>query len=195
MVLFSPPLGEIKAGWGLPGTASFRVIRVFRGPLRLPRYVSEFLRKHVRWLIKFPVVLALLFLIATSDARAGLVGWLTSSACSWNTVQQTGGIRIGEPLEKEGRLVLPVEYDASGVTGVNRHPNRINSGLVVRKISTSRIGNGRIVIRVVTQVAEKSSDTGRMHYADLENFPPGAHSVYYGDADDPDKLLGQIRVK
>ena len=91
--------------------------------------------------------------------------------------------------------MLPVEYDASGVTGVTRHPNRINSGLVVRRISASRSGNGRIVVRVVTQMAEKNSDTGRMHYADLENFPPGAYSVYYGDADDPDKLLGQIRVK
>lgn len=149
----------------------------------------------MRSLIKSSVVLVLLFLVATPDARAGLVGWLTSSTCSWNTVQQTGGIRIGEPLEKDGRLVLPVEYDASGVTGVTRHPTRINSGLVVRKISTSRIGNGRIIIRVVTQVAEKNSDPGRMHYADLEDFPPGAYSVYYGDADDPAKLLGKIRVK
>lgn len=144
-------------------------------------------------LIKFSFVL--LFFTAAADARAGLVGWLTSSVCSWNTIQQTGGIRIGEPLQKDDRLVLPVEYDASGVTGVTRHPNRINSGLVVRRISASRSGNGRIVVRVVTQMAEKNSDTGRMHYADLENFPPGAYSVYYGDADDPDKLLGQIRVK
>jgi len=143
--------------------------------------------------IKFSFLL--IFLVATSDARAGLVGWLTSAVCSWNTVQQTGGIRIGEPLEKDDRLVLPVEYDASGVSGVTRHANRINSGLVVRKVSANRSGNGRIIIRVVTQVAEKNSDTGRMHYADLENFPPGAYSVYYGDADDPDKLLGKIRVK
>jgi hypothetical protein len=147
----------------------------------------------VRALIKSSFLL--LFVVAASDARAGLAGWLTSSACSWTTVQQTGGIRIGEPLEKDDRLVLPVEYDASGVTGVTRHPNQINSGLVVRKITASQSGNGRILIRVVTQVAEKNSDTGRMHYADLENIPPGAYTVYYGDANDPDKLLGRIRVK
>ena len=154
---------------------------------------SDFLGSRVYPLLKFSFVL-IFFAAGAVDARAGLIGWLTSSACTWNTIQQTGGIRIGEPLEKDGHLVLPVEYDASGVTGVTRHPNRINSALVVRKITASRKGNGRIVIKVVTQVAEKNSDTGRMHYADLENFPPGAYSIYYGDADDPDKLLGRIRV-
>ena len=144
-------------------------------------------------LIKLFIVV--FFLTAGPNAWAGLVGWLTSSACSWSVVQQTGGIRIGEPLEKEGRLVLPVEYDASGVMGVTRRSDRINSGLVVRKIEASLSGNGRIVIRVVTQVAEKNSETGRMHYADLDDFPPGAYSVYYDDADDAAKLLGRIRVK
>jgi hypothetical protein len=35
---FSPWVGEMKTGLVLPGTASFRVIRVFRGPLRLHHY-------------------------------------------------------------------------------------------------------------------------------------------------------------
>lgn len=144
-------------------------------------------------LLKFFVVL--LFLAGGSNAQAGLAGWLTSSTCNWTTIQQTGGIRIGEPLEKDGRLVLPVEYDASGVVGVTQHPERINSGLVVRKIESSLSGNGRIVVRVVTQVAEKNSKPGRMHYADLDDFPPGAYSVYYGDANDAAKFLGRIRVK
>ncbi|HEY4247505.1 MAG TPA: hypothetical protein VGM64_11645 [Lacunisphaera sp.] len=141
------------------------------------------------------ICVGLLFISAGANAHAGLVGWLTSSACSWTSVQQTGGIRIGEPLEKDGRLVLPVEYDASGVVGVTQHSNRINSALVVRKIESSLSGKGRIVIRVVTQVAEKDSETGRMHYADLDDFPPGAYAVYYGDADNADQLLGRIRVK
>ena len=143
--------------------------------------------------IKF--LFALTLFATGSTAHAGLIGWLTSSTCSWASVQATGGIRIGEPLEKDGRLVLPVEYDASGVTGITRRPEQINSALVVRKIKSTRSGSGRIVIQVVTQVAENDSNPGRLNYADLDDFPPGAYAVYYGDADDADRFLGRIRVR
>ena len=141
----------------------------------------------------------LLLLIAVVSsvviARAGLAGWLTSSACSWNFVQETGGIRISEPVEKDGRQLLPVEYDATGVSGVTRRPSRLNSGLAVRKVQSSRTGPGQIVIRVVTQVAEHDSDPGPMHYAELEDLSAGAYKVYYEEAGDPAKFLGLIRVK
>jgi hypothetical protein len=143
--------------------------------------------------IKF--LFALTLFATGSTAQAGLVGWLTSSTCSWDSVQKTGGIRIGEPLEKDGRLVLPVEYDATGVTGITRRSLQINSALVLRKIESSQSGTGRIVIRVVTQIAENDRASGRMHYADLDDFPPGAYSVYDGDANDADRFLGRIRVR
>lgn len=130
-----------------------------------------------------------------ANTHAGLVGWLTSSTRSWNFVQETGGIRISEPQEIDGKLVLPVEYDATGVSGVTQRPTRTNSGLVVRKIQTSRTNNGQLVIRIVTQIAEQDSDPGKIHYAELTDFPPGAYKVYYEDASDSEKMLGQIRVK
>jgi len=138
--------------------------------------------------------LSLLVLALTVNAHAGLAGWLTSSARSWNFVQETGGIRISEPVEREGKLVLPVEYDPTGVGGVTQRPTRLNSGLVVRKIQSTRSGDNQIVIRIVTQVAEQDSDPGRIHYADLEDFPAGPYTVYYEEAGDLAKFLGRIQV-
>jgi hypothetical protein len=142
------------------------------------------------------ILLLLLFASAlAANAQAGLAGWLTSSARGWDFIQETGGIRIGEPVEKDGKLVLPVEYDATGVSGVTHRPTRLNSGLVVRKVECSRSGSGQIAIRIVTQLAEQNSDPGRMHYAELADFAAGAYRVYYEDAGDPQKFLGWIRVK
>jgi hypothetical protein len=98
-------------------------------------------------------------------------------------------------VEREGKLVLPVEFDATGVSGVTRRPTRTNSSLAVRKIQSVRTATDQIVLRVVTQLAEQNSDAGRIHYAELEDFSPGAYNVYYEEAGDLAKFLGRIRVK
>ena len=135
------------------------------------------------------------WLALAASAHAGLAGWLTSTVRRWDFIQETGGIRISEPIELEGKLVLPVEYDASGTSGITHRPTRLNSGLAVRHVKASRTAHGRIVIRIVTQIVEQDSDTGRIHYANLDDFTPGTYAVYYGDADDSEKFLGRIRVK
>lgn len=145
--------------------------------------------------IRKKIVLLLFSIFLIANVEAGLVGWLTSSARSWRFIQQTGGIRISEPVERDGKLVLPVEYDATGITGVTTRPTRVNSGLVVRKVQSNKTSSREIVIRIVTQVAEHDSETGRFHYADLDDFSSGAYNVYYEDAGDPEKFLGRIRVK
>jgi hypothetical protein len=66
--------------------------------------------------------------------------------------------------------------------------------MAVRKIEVRR-NKSQILIRVVTQVVEKGSDTGRIHYADLSDIPAGAYEVYYESAADPVKRLGQIEIK
>jgi hypothetical protein len=73
IVLFSPWVGEMKAGLILPGTASFRVIRVFRGALRLHHYgLLAFILRIFRSVIisaisGSPVFVPLTF--PTTDAR------------------------------------------------------------------------------------------------------------------------------
>ena len=116
-------------------------------------------------------------------AHAGLAGWLTSEARDWGFIQKSGGVKIGVPVEKAGRTVLPVGYWPEG-----------NSGLAVRKVELKRIGS-QIVIRIRTQVAEKGSDTGRVHYGDLAGIPPGKYEVFYETAGDSAKRLGEIEIK
>ena len=137
----------------------------------------------------------LLALTLAASAPAGVLGWLTSSSRMWEFIQQTGGIRITEPVIKQGKLVLPVEYDASGSRTITRKPTGANSGLVVRSVQARLKAGHQIVIWVVTQVAEKDSPTGWLHHAELKAIPPGTYEVYYADAGDPEKFLGKIAVK
>lgn len=143
---------------------------------------------------QLPVLLTAL--TAATAVTAGVVGWLTAKDCSWSFVQKTGGIRIGQTVERDGRLVLPVEYDITGTSaGVTQRPSLVNSGLVVRHIKADRTKNGRIVLMIVGQVIEEGNRPAGLHYASLEGISTGAYDVYYEDADDPDKFLGRIQVR
>jgi hypothetical protein len=133
-------------------------------------------------------------LIFSSSLHASVIGLLTSDACDWGFVQKTGGIRISNPIKKDGKTVLPVEYDVSGLTTVTRKPTLMNSGLTVRKICLKRDG-AQIIVRVVTQVAEKGTHAGHVQYADLDDFPPGKFRVYYETTGDAEKNLGEIEIK
>ncbi len=127
-------------------------------------------------------------------ASAGIVGLLTSETRGWQFIQQTGGMRIGVPIEKDGKKMLPIEYDVSGLTTVTCKPTTMNSGLAVRRIQAAT-KDGKIVIRVVTQVVEKTSISGPKHLSDLSGIPRGSYDVYYEIAGDPEKRLGRIEIK
>ncbi|MBL9215722.1 MAG: hypothetical protein JNG83_09635 [Opitutaceae bacterium] len=137
----------------------------------------------------------LAFVLLAGGAEAGLVGWLTATTRSWEFVQATGGIKINEPVLVEGRLLLPVEYDATGTTAVTRAPTLANSGLTVRRIKVRRAAQGVLTLEVVTQVIEKNQVAGRFHYAEIAGLPSGAYEVYYGSAEDPERRLGSVRLR
>lgn len=109
-------------------------------------------------------------------------GMVTAQSRDWAFVQQTGGMRIGVPMEKGGREVLPVEYEL-----------KFNSALVVRQITAKQEGQ-QIVLRLVTQLTD-SFDHGRSPYnVDLSGIPAGTYEVFYETAGDAAKRLGQIVV-
>lgn len=146
-------------------------------------------------MIKMKIVLIILTLIVLANpSHAGFVGWLTSEGRDWQFVQQTGGIRIGAPLERDGKKILPVEYDVSGLSAVTRKPTTLNSGLAVRRIE-AKMKNKQIVLRVFTQLIDKSGITGPLHFVDLSRIPAGSYEVFYEVAGDQEKLLGQIEIK
>lgn len=82
----------------------------------------------------------------------------------------------------------------SGLTTVTQKPTLMNSGLTVRKIDLKRNGT-QIIIRVVTQVAEKGTHAGPILYADIDSLPPGKYQVYYETGGDTGKKLGEIEIK
>ena len=141
---------------------------------------------------------ALIFLLSFAAlphaSPAGILGWFSSQHRDWEFVQRTGGIRIEDARVVEGKKVLPVEYDVSGLSTVTRKPTTMNSGLAVRKIIVSK-RNGNLVIKVVTQVVENKNVTGRIHFVDLSAIPPGKYEVFYDVTGDPEKRLGQIEIK
>lgn len=85
-------------------------------------------------------------LIFSVTSHAGVIGWFTSDERDWDFVQRTGGIRISEPIQREGKTFLPVEYDVSGLSTITRKPTLMNSGLTVRKIEAKR-DQTEIIIR------------------------------------------------
>jgi hypothetical protein len=121
-------------------------------------------------------------------AHGGILGWLTSKSQDWTFIQETGGIRVGAPIEKDGKQVLPVDYWPNG-----------NSGLAVRRINLTRKetpnGDDQIIIQVVTQLVEKGADTAKIHYVDLTGIPPGRYEVYYEGKPEYERLLAQIDTK
>jgi hypothetical protein len=142
---------------------------------------------------KIPLIILTLITLAT-QSHAGIIGWFTSKGRDWQFVQQTGGMRIGDPIDRYGKKVLPVEYDVSGLTTVTCKPTTMNSGLAVRKIKAKK-KDKQIVLRVFTQLVEKSSINGSHHFVDLTGIPAGSYEVYYETAGAKEKLLGQIEIK
>ncbi len=140
------------------------------------------------------IIFVLGLLALATVASAGVAGWLTSVTRDWSFIQQTGGIRIGVPIEKEGRKMLPIEYDVTGLTTVTCKPTTMNSGLAVRRIEATA-KDRQIVIRVVTQVIEKTSKKSTEHFSDLSGIPRGSYDVYYESAGVPEKFLGRVEIK
>lgn len=79
------------------------------------------------------IFLAIALLAVTVTAHAGMIGWATSEGLPWEFIQQTGGMRVGTPMDRGGKTVLPVEYDVSGLSSITCKPVILNSGMALKK--------------------------------------------------------------
>ncbi len=130
-------------------------------------------------------------------ASAGLLDWFIPHSADWKFIQATGGIQVLTPKLTGGKMLLPVLYDASGLSEITCKPSALNSGIVVDKIKVSRSGSS-IILRVTTCLRKDMGSTegaGRIHYADLSGIPAGTYLIFYGRANDPAAVLGQIEIK
>ena len=127
-------------------------------------------------------------------SHSGLLTPLTSQTCTWEFIQGVGGIRIGAPAQKQGKMVLPVECDPNGVE-VTRKPTYVNSvRLAVRKIQVERKGN-QIVLKLVRQMSDAYHPRAQFNDASLAGIPAGQYDVFYETAGDAGKLLGHVEIK
>jgi hypothetical protein len=147
-------------------------------------------RRHFVILVKKSIllVLALASSLVVLPARA-------SDTRDWDYIKRTGGLRIAEPVTRDGKLFLPVEYDASGTKGAVEPPEITNTGLAVRKVDVRQKKVKYLVVRIITEPAGKGRETERMHYGRLPDLSPGTYEVYYETPGDPEKYLGNVEIK
>jgi len=112
---------------------------------------------------------------------------------SWEDIQKSGGMRIGFLVEKNGRLVIPVEYDITGREKVTIEPTRKDRELMIEDILVERQGQN-IILKVRGTLAVLVNGRTDLHYANLTGTPAGKYNVYYETAD-PEKLLGKVEIK
>ena len=138
-----------------------------------------------------------LFWSAATPSSAGVLDWFFPKNADWNFIRATGGLAILNPQVSDGKVVLPVLYDASGTTAVTCRPTRVASGLVVDSVKVVRDGPN-LVLRLKTCMRKDVGSTegaGRVHYADLSGIPKGTYPIFYGRANDPAAALGQIQIR
>ncbi len=133
------------------------------------------------------------FVLATA-LSGGILEWLTSEVCDWEFIQKSGGIRVAQPVVRDGERLLPVTYDISGLSEVTRKPTSINSGLVVSKVEAVHVRDV-IVIRVIRQVADKAKQAGPDHFAKITQIESGTYAVFYGNAGNEETYLGEVRIE
>ncbi len=139
-------------------------------------------------------VLALIAGIILGFSACSTFRYWSAQPVDWQFIQRAGGIRIGEPVTKEGKVLLPVECDLSGLQEITTQPTQMNSALVVQKVNARRVG-AVIILQVISQLLEKGEAVETVHYADLSDIPAGTYEVYYERAGVTEQHLGQITLR
>jgi hypothetical protein len=142
--------------------------------------------------MKYAAVL-LCFLTFGPFARAGVFGSFTSKEATWAYVQQTGGLKIADPTQRDGRWILPVEYEPHGTRTVTRRPTLVNSAPQRCRLKLLH-KESQLFLTVTTSLARKGTQSGFLHEASLTGIPPGTYEVFYGREALGDRALGKITV-
>jgi hypothetical protein len=111
----------------------------------------------------------------------------------WVDVQSSGGIRIGYLEEKNGKLMLPIQYDITGHEKITVVPTRTNHELMIEDILVRR-QNDNIILTIRGAPALLVAKRADVHYANLPELPTGTYNVYYEDIA-INKFLGKVEVK
>ena len=109
---------------------------------------------------------------------------------SWSFVQQSGGLRIGQPYRQFTNWYLPVSANVSGLEAITTEPRQRNSGLSCKEVMTD-IDKQAIYLAIAT--GEKKGDV-RCPPAKLRGIAPGRYRVYYQYDEAKPRALGEITI-
>lgn len=129
----------------------------------------------------------IVFLFCISSSNAGLLGWLTQEQQDWAFIESVGGMQVDLKNKK-----LDVSCDVSGSRQVTTMPRTLNSGIGVRELKWTRVGNS-IRLSVVTSVIEKAMNRSSGSI-DLSNVPTGIYAVEYINSDGTTHFLREITL-
>jgi hypothetical protein len=132
-------------------------------------------------------------ILFTPASQAGVFGWLTADEKTWASIQATGGLKIAEPVQHDGKWFLPVEYDPHGARAVTRRPTTLQSAPHACKVKILRKGE-RLHLIVITSLASMDEKLDYMHEASLRDIPAGRYEVFYGRKSIPAQALGTILI-
>ena len=99
----------------------------------------------------------------------------------WSFIQAVGGLVIGEPYLENGRLILPLRCDVSGLAKITVKPTILNSALAVEGVHLERNGTC-IFLKVSTTIASQKHPKATCESVELGELPAGLYSVFYGEA-------------
>jgi hypothetical protein len=109
---------------------------------------------------------------------------------AWSFVQQSGGLRIGQPYRQFTSWYLPIRANVSGIEAISTQPSQLNSGLTCKEVMTD-IDKQAIYLAIATEVGKGDA---RCPPAKLRDIAPGRYRVYYQYDESRPKPLGDITI-
>lgn len=109
---------------------------------------------------------------------------------SWSFVQQSGGLRIGQPYRQFTNWYLPISANVSGLEAITTPPSQLNSGLNCQEVMAD-IDEQAIYLAIVT---EEGKGDARCPPAKLRDIAPGHYRVYYQYDEAKPRALGEITI-
>jgi hypothetical protein len=110
----------------------------------------------------------------------------------WSFVTDVGGLEVRTPVQSNGRWLLPVRADVSGLQAITNKPTIMNSALVCTAVKAEVKGSD-IFLVLETSVAFGTA-TSSCPDADLGQLAGGSYNVWYGTLQAKRISLGTVRV-
>lgn len=113
----------------------------------------------------------------------------------WKFVQSVGGLKVGPARRlQDGRVLLPIHCDVSGLRAITRRPTTLNSGLrcLPPRVEV-RTGESIIYLTIRTGPATGGAKASSPP-ADLGQAMPGEYALRYRDPNGRSRRLRQITV-